>query len=233
MSSRARSVRARTASAGAARPAPAASRVTPRAATIAVSSRVAAGSRASSSGEMSASAAATASRKLIASWISNASVTRVPSTPRSYSIGTSRRKRSSWPARRACSAGSSGAARKPSSSARRRRPQPRPSRLRAERRRLLQPVERALELRGRRVAALAPVARLDDRRVPARERRFFREPRREAAPGRSHGVVEGGSQLGLVGVEQIVCESTALPLAAVPCRARGRRRRAWRRSRRG
>ena len=42
---------------------------------------------------------------LIASWISNGTVTRLPSTPRSYSIGTSRRKRSSWPARRACSAG--------------------------------------------------------------------------------------------------------------------------------
>ena len=147
-----------------------------------VSSRVAAGSRASNSGEMSASAAATAFRKLIASWISNASVTRVPSTPRSYSIGTSRRKRSSWPARRACSAAASGAARNPSS---RRSTSSTAacgrSGRRAARGNLIQPVERALEFCSRCVAALAAVARPDDRGVPVRECRLFGEPCGEAA----------------------------------------------------
>ncbi len=58
-------------------------------------------------------AAAAPSRNVTASWISNSSVTRPSFTPRPYSIGTRRRKRSSCPARRASSSSESGAARKP------------------------------------------------------------------------------------------------------------------------
>ncbi len=54
-------------------------------------------------------------RKATASWISKSSVTLVSLTPRSYSTGTSARKRRSCWARRAASSGVNGAAVKPSS----------------------------------------------------------------------------------------------------------------------
>ena len=65
------------------------------------------------------------------------------------------------------------------------------------------PVKRLLELGERCVAALAAVARLEDRRVAAGERRFLGQASGEAAAGGRDGVVEGGAQLCLVGVEQI------------------------------
>ena len=66
--------------------------------------RVAAGVAASSTGSRSANAPAAPSRNVIASWISKSRVTWPSSTPRPYSIGTSSRNRSSWPARRSSSA---------------------------------------------------------------------------------------------------------------------------------
>jgi hypothetical protein len=60
-------------------------------------------------------AAAAPVRKATASWISKSSVTRVPDTPRSYSTGTSARKRRSCWARRAASGWVNGAAVNPSS----------------------------------------------------------------------------------------------------------------------
>ena len=77
--------------------------------------RVATASRASRIDSRSAKAAAAPSRNVIASWISNSSETLPSLTPRPYSIGTSLRNLSSWPARRSWSASLSGAARKPSS----------------------------------------------------------------------------------------------------------------------
>ena len=84
--------------------------------------------RAARVGWRSWNAEAAPSRKVTASWISNSSVTRPSCTPRPYSIGTRRRKRSSWPAPRRSSAPTSGEARKAASarsmraSASRRRP---------------------------------------------------------------------------------------------------------------
>ena len=67
----------------------------------------------------------------------------------------------------------------------------------------LEPLERTLELGERGVAALGAVARLDDRCVPAGQRDLLGQPDGETAPGRHNGVVQGSSQLRLVGVEQV------------------------------
>ena len=67
----------------------------------------------------------------------------------------------------------------------------------------LEALECALELGDGGVAALTAVARLDDRRVPARQRDLLGEPDGETAARSRDGVVQGSSQLRLVGVEQI------------------------------
>jgi hypothetical protein len=76
---------------------------------------VAAASRLASCARRSVNAAAAPVRNATASWISKSSVTRVPDTPRSYSTGTSARKRRSCCARRAASGWVNGAAVNPSS----------------------------------------------------------------------------------------------------------------------
>ena len=76
---------------------------------------VRAASRLASWSRRSAKAATAPVRKATASWISKSSVTLVSLTPRSYSTGTSARKRRSCWARRAASSGVNGAAVKPSS----------------------------------------------------------------------------------------------------------------------
>ena len=81
----------------------------------AAAASVRAASRLASWSRRSAKAAAAPVRNATASWISKSSVTRVSLTPRSYSTGTSARKRSSCWARRAASSGVNGAAVKPSS----------------------------------------------------------------------------------------------------------------------
>ncbi len=63
----------------------------------------------------SAKAACAAVENAIPSWISNATVTRLPSTPWPYSIGISETNLASWLARRACSSAVKGAAVKPAS----------------------------------------------------------------------------------------------------------------------
>ena len=72
-------------------------------------------SRLASWSSRSANAVAAPSRNATASWISKSSVTFVSLTPRSYSTGTSARKRSNCWARRADSSAVKGAAVKPSS----------------------------------------------------------------------------------------------------------------------
>ena len=204
MRSSERSACAETRSAGAtARPPPAASSVIPSDARMPVSSRVASASRCSSVGAMSASAAAAASRKLIASWISNATVTRPPSTPRSYSIGTSRRKRSSWPARRACSAGASGAARNPSS-CRSTAPTARSTSARSPPRAVSSScASAASSCSDAASATLRPVAAGEDAGVPAGERRGLGEADVEAAPGGGARALERRAEPSFIGVEQV------------------------------
>ncbi len=69
-------------------------------------------SRSTRSGCRSAKALCAASANATASLTSRPLVTRLPFTPRPYSTGTNARKRTNCAARRACSAGLSGAARK-------------------------------------------------------------------------------------------------------------------------
>ncbi len=105
------------------------------------------------------------SRKVIASWISIGTVTVPPATPRAYSIGTSPRNRVSWPARRACSAGARGAARKASRSYRARSVTEPTAAESSSRCRADELVEQPVEALCRRRATLGDVGWPDDQPV--------------------------------------------------------------------
>ena len=188
--------------------------------------RVAAASRASRSDSRSAKAPAAPSRNVIASWISKSSATLPSLTPRPYSIGTSLRKRSSWPARRSCSRLVSGAARKPSSAR-----SDCDERTGAPRRRLA---------REPRAARASPSPHASPRHRAARGRRARgspSSPRRTQPPRprdrrtRALGLADGAERRAdpaVVRVEQVAC-ARAAAAAGVIARPRAGRARASRR----